>query len=97
MVHLGDVYKKGTRREQLENLIQPLVDAITSTQGEPVRVYALPGNHDYFHHGGDGYFWALDELKRLDLSKQSCSFFCLHVGKVSRHRLVDMIMSCWFF
>ncbi len=79
-IHLGDVYKKGTRREQSENLIQPLVEEMGATKGEPVRVYALPGNHDYIHKGGDGYFWALDELKRLDLSKQSCSFFCLNIG-----------------
>ena len=79
-VHLGDVYKKGTRREQSEHLIQPLVDAITK-EGEPVRVYALPGNHDYLHKGGDGYYWALSELQRLSLSKQQCSFFCLNIGK----------------
>ncbi len=28
-IHLGDVYKRGSRREQSEHLIQPLVDCIT--------------------------------------------------------------------
>lgn len=79
-IHLGDVYKKGTRREQSENLIAPLVNAITSG-GEPARIYILPGNHDYLHKGGDGYYWALGELQRLALTKQQCSFFCLNVGK----------------
>lgn len=80
-IHLGDVYKKGTAREQLENFIQPLHDAINKHPGHPVCVFDLPGNHDYIHKGGEGFFWALDELNRRNLTPQRCSFFCVNVGE----------------
>ena len=93
-IHLGDVYKKGTKREQLENFVQPLHDAIKANPGAPVRVFDLPGNHDYISKGGEGYYWALEELSRRHLSQQTCSFFCLNIGKKFTFIGLDTSLDC---
>eukprot|EP00658_Telonema_sp_P-2_P012962 TRINITY_DN1492_c0_g1_i9.p1 TRINITY_DN1492_c0_g1~~TRINITY_DN1492_c0_g1_i9.p1 ORF type:complete len:311 (-),score=50.06 TRINITY_DN1492_c0_g1_i9:119-1051(-) len=66
VVHLGDVYYSGTVAEQHQFLIHPLRQAFT--RGE--RMFAIPGNHDYYS-GGQGM---KEVLKSFN---QTASYFCL--------------------
>ncbi len=81
LVHLGDVYKRGSKREQQEHLIEPICTAIERNVGAPASVFAVCGNHDVMARGGAGYYWALREMCARGLSEQDASFFCIHVGE----------------
>lgn len=66
LIHLGDIYYSGTRKEAEKNFLNVVRDYIPAS----VPVYALAGNHDLYA-GGEGYYWLLDQLG------QPASYFCL--------------------
>ncbi len=66
LIHLGDVYYSGTRREMDEHFLSIVREHLpTST-----RIFNLAGNHDLYA-GGAGYYWLIDEIG------QPASYFCL--------------------
>ena len=68
VIHLGDTYYSGTLTEQRDFLHDPL----RAHLGEQVPVYLIPGNHDYYASGGEGFFQIVDEF-----GAQEASFFAL--------------------
>lgn len=68
MIHLGDTYYSGTRAEQEAFLHDP----IKAVLGEAIPVYLVPGNHDYYGGGGEGFYHVLDEF-----GVQPASYFTL--------------------
>jgi len=66
LIHLGDIYYSGTRKEAEENFLQ----VARSYLPESVPIFTLAGNHDLYG-GGEGYYWLLDQLG------QPASYFCL--------------------
>ena len=66
VIHLGDTYYSGTLTEQRDFLHDPL----RAHLGEQVPVYLIPGNHDYYASGGEGFFQIVDEF-----GAQEASFF----------------------
>lgn len=69
-IHLGDVYKRGSKREQQENLLDPVSETLKRNPGLPVQMFAICGNHDLMTHGGSGYYYALKEMRARSLSEQ---------------------------
>jgi len=68
VIHLGDTYYSGTRAEQEAFLHDP----IKAVLGEAIPVYLVPGNHDYYGGGGEGFYHVLDEF-----GVQPASYFTL--------------------
>lgn len=66
LIHLGDIYYSGTRKEAEENFLNVVRTYIPET----VPVFTLAGNHDLYD-GGEGYYWLIDQLG------QPASYFCL--------------------
>jgi len=66
VIHLGDVYYSGTKKEMNDHFLSVVREYLPSE----TRVYNLAGNHDLYA-GGSGYYWLLDELG------QPASYFCL--------------------
>ena len=66
VIHLGDIYYSGTRKEAEENFL----NVVRRYLPEAVPVYTLAGNHDLYA-GGEGYYWLLEQLG------QPASYFCL--------------------
>lgn len=77
LIHLGDVYYSGTPAEVQRNftvvLAQILKEHPELDQG--LRVYGLPGNHDYY--AGGGPFYRLIDSLNSDSARQTASYFCL--------------------
>ena len=66
VIHLGDVYYSGTKKEMQDHFLAVVREYLP----ESARVFNLAGNHDLYA-GGAGYYWLLDELD------QPASYFCL--------------------
>lgn len=66
VIHLGDVYYSGTKKEMNDHFLAIVRDCLPTQ----TRVFNLAGNHDLYA-GGGGYYWLLDELG------QPASYFCL--------------------
>lgn len=66
LVHLGDVYYSGTKKEMQEHFLNIVRENLPAR----TQVFSLAGNHDLYA-GGAGYYWLLDELG------QPASYFCL--------------------
>ena len=66
VIHLGDVYYSGTKKEMDEHFLAIVREYLPAD----TRVFNLAGNHDLYA-GGEGYYWLLDELD------QPASYFCL--------------------
>ena len=66
VIHLGDIYYSGTRKECEENFLNVVRTYLPAS----VPVYTLAGNHDLYA-GGEGYYWLLDQVD------QPASYFCL--------------------
>ncbi len=82
IIHVGDVYYAGTRREYRHNFTGPLNEVRTRNRAIPV--YNLPGNHDYYS-GGKGFYEATPELNQPPHAPagtpiQATSYFCLRNG-----------------
>ena len=74
IVHVGDVYYSGTKKEARKNFLDLLNAARAS---RPIPVYNLPGNHDYYS-GGEGFYDVLAELNsESGAPAQQASYFCL--------------------
>ncbi len=80
LVHLGDVYYSGTPAEMQHNFMEPLARVLRehAELGTGPRVYAIPGNHDYYC-GGGGFYGLIDGLNSGS-SRQSASYFCLRTS-----------------
>jgi Calcineurin-like phosphoesterase len=74
LVHLGDVYYSGTKKEYKENLFD-LVHTELRQSNPALAVFLLAGNHDMYC-GGEGYYGAIQTINP-DPLKQTASFFCL--------------------
>ncbi len=79
IIHVGDVYYAGTRREYRHNFNGPLNQV--RTRNRPIPVYNLPGNHDYYS-GGKAFYQATSELNEQPYAPagtpiQNTSYFCL--------------------
>lgn len=68
VIHLGDVYYAGTRKEYAV-VRKQCQDVLRTGAGGP-PVFTLAGNHDLYS-GGDAYYEAIDALG------QEASYFCL--------------------
>jgi len=68
LIHLGDTYYSGTYAEQRDFLHDP----VRAHLGEAVPVYLVPGNHDYYAKGGEGFYQIVDEF-----GAQEASYFTL--------------------
>lgn len=66
VIHLGDVYYSGTKREMKDRFMTPLRACLTGDE----FILSLCGNHDVYS-GGAGYYWLVDKLG------QASSFFTL--------------------
>ena len=69
VIHLGDIYYSGTKREIQQRFLTPLLASLTGEE----YIFSLCGNHDVYS-GGAGYYWLVDKLG------QSSSHFCLDNG-----------------
>lgn len=70
VVHLGDVYYSGTKREFSQRFLEPWpVDTAS-----PVISLAVPGNHEMYS-GGHAYFDALADSRFK--AQDGCSYFAL--------------------
>jgi 3',5'-cyclic AMP phosphodiesterase CpdA len=74
LVHLGDIYYSGTRREDACNFTDVLDEAFREV-GRRVPVFAIPGNHDYYS-GGRSFYELLGRLNP-EPERQAASYFCL--------------------
>jgi hypothetical protein len=86
LVHLGDIYYSGTRREAAHNFADVLAAAFAEV---PPRLPAfnLPGNHDYYS-GGAAFYALLDRLNEGP-ARQAASYFCVKSER-DRWQLVGM-------
>lgn len=76
IIHLGDIYTTGLTDECEDNFLSPMRrHAINSRTGEPIPVFNLAGNHDYYS-GGHGFHWLLDQLNS-GAQQQPASYFAL--------------------
>jgi len=104
IIHLGDIYFAGTDLECRRKFLEPMRrHARKGHDGEPIPVFNMPGNHDYYS-GGGGFHRLLDQLNEGDKA-QPASYFCLRseddrwqflamdTGFDSRH---DVILSHQF-
>jgi len=66
VIHLGDVYYSGTKKEMQDHFLSVVQEHLP----EKTRVFNLAGNHDLYA-GGTGYYWLLDQIG------QPASYFCL--------------------
>ena len=78
VLHVGDIYYAGTPHEANVNFMNILNKA---RKQQPVPIYNLPGNHDYYS-GGKGFYGILPELNKPPFAPagtptQEASFFCL--------------------
>lgn len=74
LIHLGDVYYSGTKKEYKENLIDVIAQELRQHNPD-LAVFLLAGNHDMYC-GGEGYYDAISVINP-DPFKQKASFFCL--------------------
>jgi len=74
LIHLGDVYYSGTPAEFQHNFASVLNTAVLKL-GKAPRVYAIPGNHDYY--AGGGAFYDLIDTLNTETTRQTASYFCL--------------------
>ena len=74
LVHLGDIYYAGTRREAAHNFADVLAAAFAEVPPR-LPVFNLPGNHDYYS-GGAAFYELLDRLNEGP-ARQAASYFCL--------------------
>lgn len=74
IVHLGDIYYSGTKREAAHNFGDVLKASFLET-GRTLPVFNIPGNHDYYS-GGAGFYDQLDTLNEGP-ARQPASYFCL--------------------
>jgi hypothetical protein len=77
ILHLGDVYYSGTDFE-FAHRYTGLLEAVMARAGDPVPVFGVPGNHEYFT-GAHAYLDCLDSgrLAPEPGQRQHASFFCL--------------------
>jgi hypothetical protein len=66
LIHLGDIYYSGTRKEAHDNFLKQCNDVF----GDTFPIFTLSGNHDMYS-GGQGYYELLGKLG------QPASYFCL--------------------
>jgi 3',5'-cyclic AMP phosphodiesterase CpdA len=79
LIHLGDVYYAGTPIEYGLNFKAAIKKAEAAAGLEaPLRVYAIPGNHDYFS-GGGGFYSTIARINDKAFA-QAASYFCLRVA-----------------
>lgn len=78
LVHVGDVYYAGTKSEQTQHFLEPILAARAQYRRPELPVYTLPGNHDYYS-GGAEFYGMLAGLNQgvPGASVQANSFFCL--------------------
>jgi hypothetical protein len=74
LVHLGDIYYSGTKREAAHNFADVLAAAFAEVPPR-LPVFNLPGNHDYYS-GGAAFYELLDRLNEGP-ARQAASYFCL--------------------
>jgi hypothetical protein len=77
LIHLGDVYYSGTPAEFQHNFSEVLGQVLAENPGLGLgpRIYAIPGNHDYY--AGSGPFYRLIDSLNAGPAKQTASYFCL--------------------
>ena len=80
LIHLGDIYYSGTPFEAQHNFgaVLDRVRADLHLSNTDLRVYTLPGNHDYYS-GGIGFYRLIDSLNQGG-SGQTASYFCLRTS-----------------
>lgn len=66
VIHLGDIYYSGARKEVEENFLNIVREHLPET----TQIFTLAGNHDLYA-GGEGYYWLIDQLG------QPASYFSL--------------------
>jgi hypothetical protein len=77
LIHIGDVYYSGTPAEFQRNFTMILEQVLEGHPelGPGPRVYAIPGNHDYYA-GGAPFYSLIDNLN-AESARQSSSYFSL--------------------
>jgi hypothetical protein len=75
LIHLGDVYYSGTAAEVHQNFAVPIARAAASAGVPTLRIYAIPGNHDYY--AGGRPFYDLIGTLNTPATRQAASYFCL--------------------
>lgn len=77
IIHLGDIYYSGTKRECRERFY----DVVRGPVGFDGPIFTLAGNHDYYA-AGTGYYHLLNSLNKNPNGRnwgpmQEASYFCL--------------------
>jgi hypothetical protein len=80
IIHLGDVYYSGTRRECTENVVGVLDALVDELKIRRPPFFTLPGNHDYYS-GGRGFYEMIGRINsKLPGCQQKASYFCLRTA-----------------
>lgn len=76
VLHLGDVYYKGTFEEQYNYQVLP---AVNTVMANGAQYFTIPGNHDYYYQNGAPFFEAIDNITAAaqGSQKQEASYFSL--------------------
>lgn len=77
ILHVGDVYFSGTKRE-IENWLVKMIQKVLKEENLNIPFFTIPGNHEYFT-GNVALLNALDSNKLVcnESQKQQTSYFCL--------------------
>ena len=77
ILHLGDVYYSGTKREMRQRLVN-MVRKVLKKHKKKIPFFTIPGNHEYFT-GAVPYLDTLDSNKLIykKSQQQQTSYFCL--------------------
>jgi len=80
IIHLGDIYYSGTRRECTENVVGVVDALVAELRIRRPPFFTLPGNHDYYS-GGRGFYEMLGRVNaELPGREQKASYFCLRTA-----------------
>lgn len=76
IIHLGDIYYSGLPTE-CDAFVAAINYAFESSGVDPVPVFTLPGNHDYYSLGYGFYPMLSDLNTAITGAAQEASYFCL--------------------
>jgi Calcineurin-like phosphoesterase len=79
ILHVGDIYYSGTPNE-CQAFLTAINEAFTSAGVNPVPVFTLPGNHDYYALGYGFYPMLSDLNNQIAGAAQEASYFCLRTA-----------------
>ncbi|SDG72583.1 metallophosphoesterase family protein [Chitinophaga filiformis] len=78
IIHLGDIYYSGTPEECVNNFSAIIKNAFDIAEKDPVPVFTIPGNHDYYSLGWGYYSMVYGLNSEIGTAAfQPASYFCL--------------------